>query len=249
MDLFTYTTRSAAIDSLTLVKDIEEKLRELSSLVYTNSWTFTPPASTTNIKLDEVIRPFMLFTKCFKKFEDKSKRELPDFLYNNRTKAATNVIAYLTYSSQPISYEQYLEIFQYLNVNLVLPTSPKSTNLGLESGVGSLIYLTKVVGNNPNPYHLSYVKLNYSELYSLSQQHVINPTALLHAISLRQNVFNDKTYTILEDFINYHTTVVKQSPNPMVTPNLVLEAQQLLNASIEYERIVNVGATDTIPNN
>ena len=143
MDLFSYTTKSAQIASLKLVKDIEEELRILSGKVYTSTHY------TSNKTIDEVVRPFQLFTQCFKLFESKSYRKLPDFLYIARTNSATVVVDYLVKNLQtPITYDQYIDIFKDLNIELILPHSFVEFKLGLESGMKVIIYLAKVIGNN-----------------------------------------------------------------------------------------------------
>ena len=231
MDLFSYTTKSAQIASLKLVKDIEEELRILSGKVYTSTHY------TSNKTIDEVVRPFQLFTQCFKLFESKSYRKLPDFLYIARTNSATVVVDYLVKNLQtPITYDQYIDIFKDLNIELILPHSFVEFKLGLESGMKVLIYLAKVIRNNPNPYKFNYDKTQPSELYSVLMHRNNNYGSLLQALAIRQNILNDKSYTVLEDYIQFciNSIQYKTTPNSIAT----LEAQQLLNASIELDRIV-----------
>ena len=226
MDLFSYTTKSAYISNLKLIKDIEEELRILSDKVYTIRHY------TTEKSIDEVIKPFQLFTQCFKLFESKSSRKLPDFLYTARTNSATVVVDYLVTHTQ-ITYDQYIDIFKDLNTELVLPSSTVDSKLGLKSGMQVLIYLARVIQDNPNPHKLKYY--NYaSQLYDILMHNNLNYKLLLQALAIRQNMLNDKPYTILEDYIQFYTDRLQTNPNPTAT----LEAQQLLNASIELDQIV-----------
>ena len=231
MDLFSYTTKSAQIASLKLVKDIEEELRRLDTNVYKETYLGS------NKSIDEVVRPFQLFTQCFKLFESKSTRKLPDFLYTDRLKAATVVVDYLVkYTETPITYSEYITIFKYLNTELILPYSSVEFKSGLESGMKVLIYLAKVIGNNPNPYKFDYSKTQPGELYSILMHKDRSYRYLLQALAIRQNILNDIKYTVLEDYIEFYTNIIqsKTTPNPTAT----LEAQQLLNASIELDKLV-----------
>ena len=229
MDLFSYTTKSAQIANLKLVKDIEEELRKLLVNVYTQTY------QTSNKSIDQVVRPFQLFTQCFKLFEDKSARKLPDFLYTDRLKAATTVVDYLVkYIETPITYDEYLTIFKDLNTELILPHSHVEFELGLESGMKVLIYLAKIIKDNPNPYKFDYSRTQPSELYSVIMHRDNNYRSLLQALAIRQNILNDIKYTVLEDYIQFYKDILQTNPNPTAT----LEAQQLLNASIELDKLV-----------
>lgn len=229
MDLFSYTTKSAQIESLKLVKDIEEELRRLATNIYRETYI------TSNKTIDQVVRPFQLFTQCFKLFESKSSRKLPDFLYIDRKKAATVVVDYLVkYIKTPITYNEYIIIFKYLNTELILPYSSVEFKSGLESGMKVLIYLAKVIGNNPNPYKFDYSKTQPGELYSILMHRNNNYRSLLQALAIRQNLLNDIRYTVLEDYIQFYKDIPQTNPNPTAT----LETQQLLNASIELDKLV-----------
>ena len=233
MDLFSYTTKSAAISQLKLIKDIEEELRALER-------TVTPYSHGTESNgKDAIIRPFMLYTQCFKLFESKSNRTLPDFLYITRRKAATNVIYYLVkYEDTPITYQEYLDIFQHLNTELILPNSTVDYRLGILSGMEVIVYLSKVIKDQPNPYKLTYTRLRAGELYSDLMNTSNNHRNLLQALALRQNLLNDLNYTVLEDFIEFFKVRIITKVNPTAT----LEAEQLLNASKEFDLLVQPNA-------
>lgn len=229
MDLFSYTTKSAAISQLKLIKDIEAELRDLEPKVRAAFYGSHPKGK------DEIIRPFMLFTQCLKLFESKSSRILPDFLYDARKKAATNVIYYLVkYNNTPITYQEYLDIFQHLNTELILPSSTVDYKLGILSGMEVLVYLSKVIKDQPNPYKLNYTNVRAGELYSNLMHSSNNYRNLLQSIAIRQNILNDLNYTVLEDFIAYHRQLITTQVNPTAT----LEAEQLLNASKEFDLLV-----------
>lgn len=230
MHLFQYTTKSAYIAQLKRVKDIEEELRKLHPLL--DIYDF----GGINKSLDQVINPFKLYTQCFELFESKSTRTLPDFLHSARKNSATDTLRYLVKTDYQLTYDEYVDIFKHLKVDLILPSSDESFNLGLEAGMKSLIYLTAVVKDKPNPYKLDYKKINAGSLYQTTMNRTKSSQQLLHALALRQNVFNDMQYTVLEDYISHYTAKVSQSNR--VAPNATLEVQQLLNACIEFDKIV-----------
>lgn len=233
MDFFSYTIKSAAISQLKLIKDIEAELRALEQTVTQYNY------GTGTKDIDAIIRPFMLFTQCFKLFESKSSRILPDFLYDARKKAATNVIYYLVkYKDTPIMYQEYLDIFQHLNTELILPGSTVSHKLGILSSMGVIVYLSKVIKDQPNPYKLIYTNIKAGELYSNLMYSSTNHRNLLQALALRQNLFNDINYTVLEDFISHHRQLIVDQVNQTAT----LEAEQLLNASKEFDLMIQPNA-------
>lgn len=229
MDFFSYTIKSAAISQLKLIKDIEAELRALEQTVTQYSY------GTDTKGIDAIIRPFILFTQCLKLFESKSSRILPDFLYDARKKAATNVIYYLVkYEDTPITYQEYLDIFQHLNIELILPGPTVSHKLGILSGMEVLVYLAKVIKDQPNPYKLTYTNVRAGELYSNLMYSSTNHRNLLQALAIRQNVLNDLAYTVLEDFISHHRQLIIDQVNQTAT----LEAEQLLNASKEFDLMI-----------
>ena len=235
MDFFSYTVKSAYISNLKLVKDIEAELRDLQLKVVQSVYGPDPEG------LDAITRPFMLYTQCLKLFQSNSTRVLPDFFYTTRHRGATVVLCYLVnYHDTPITYQEYLDIFKDLNTDLVLPHSKIEYKLGIMSGMESLVYLAKVIKDQPNPYPLLYTKVQPGELYTTLTHRNNNSRSLLQALAIRQNVLNDLTYTVLEDYINYYKKLVVN--NPIVNTTATLEAEQLLNASKEFDLLVRSNA-------
>lgn len=192
MNLFEFTTKLAYIDSLTKVKDLEEELRKLVSNVIKDSYLMLNAYKRSNDLL-YIIRPFIAYTKCFKRFEEHSKKQLPDYLYSLRKNVATNIIEFLVSNNLTITYQDYLDIFKYLRIDLILPHNYSKSNFP------QLIYMTELIQDNVNPYAIDYNKLRANDMY---QSLCYDCKELANALEIRQTTYNDKKYTILEDFIN-----------------------------------------------
>lgn len=239
MDLFTFTTKTAYINSLKTIKDLEAELRNLYDKVsisfsyYTNGKLITP-----SVDIEEFTRPFLLYTQCFKRFEEKSKQQLPEFLYTRRFSGATAILNYIVIKNLPVSYEQYIDIFKYMGTNdIVLPTTDRMANLELRSGMIAVIKLSEIIGNNPNPYNLNYSKVIASNLYTEACYGNAAKAMLLQAIAIRQVLLNDKTYTVLEDFIKRHSSIV--TLNQKEATLVVNMGKILTSAAIEYQGLAN----------
>ena len=237
MNLFEYTTKSAYLDSLKYVNEIESELRSLLNNVHTTGWSKRYTKSTFN--LDELVRPFMLYTKCLKLFESRSTRVLPDFIYNTRHAGATYIVEKLADLNYQITYNQYLDIFQYMNnESIILPR-----NFNKDFSV-ELRYLIDVIEDNVNPYKIDFNNVTANSFYNSTAKGNGVIANILQAISKRQLDYNDKKYTVLEDFINTNLDkiTVKLTVNDNYKINseeYVKIAQDGLNASIEFHEIIS----------
>lgn len=237
MNLFEYTTKSAYLDSLKYVNEIESELRSLLNNVYTINWNKRYTKSVFN--LDELIRPFMLYTKCLKLFEDKSSRTLPDFIYNARHESATYIVEKLADSNYLITYDQYLDIFQYMNNESITLPRNFTKDFSVE-----LRYLINVIEDNVNPYKINFNNIRANNFYiSVARSNDIIAN-ILQAISTRQLDYNDKKYTVLEDFINVNldkiTAKLTVNDNYKInSEEYVKITQDGLNASIEFHELMS----------
>lgn len=236
MNLFEYTTKSAYLDSLKYINEIEYELRLLINNVYTTSWNKRYAKSEFN--LDELVRPFMLFTKCLKLFESKSTRVLPDFIYTARHIGATYIVEKLASYNYPITYDQYLDIFQYMNRESI--ALPRNFTNDLSGG---LKYLINVIEDNVNPYKIDFNNVTANSFYSSAAKGNGVIANILQAISIRQLDYNDKKYTILEDFINTNLDKIgvglAVNSNYINSNEYVKIMQDGLNASIEFHEIIS----------
>src|SRR5574344_896201 len=232
MNLFEYTTKSAYLDSLKYVNEIESELRSLINNVYTTGWSKRYTKSVFN--LDELVRPFMLYTKCLKLFEDKSSRILPDFIYNARHESATYIVEKLTDSNYLITYDQYLDIFQYMNNESITLPRNYANDFSVE-----LKYLINVIEDNINPYKIDFSNIRANSFYSSTAKGNDIIANILQAISTRQLDYNYKKYTVLEDFINVNldkiTAKLTVNNNYKInSEEYVKITQDGLNAAIEF---------------
>lgn len=233
MNLFEYTTKSAYLDSLKHIHEIESELRSLLNNVYTTAWTKRYTKSVIN--LDKLTRPFMLYTKCLKLFESRSTRTLPDFIYRIRYEGATHIVERLSNHNYQITYAQYLDIFQYMNnESIILPYN------FLEGSTNELNYLIRTIQDNVNPYKIDFINVRANSFYnSLANSNNII-ARMLQAISMRQLEYNDKKYTVLEDFINTDYSKINVNAKIEMGSNEYIKiTQDGLNAAIEFHEIIS----------
>ena len=139
----------------------------------------------------------------------------------------------------PVSYEQYIDIFKHMGTNdIILPVAYRMADLELRSGMEVVIKLSEIIGDNPNPYNLNYSRVMASSLYAEACYGHATKAMILQAIAIRQVLLNDKTYTVLEDFITRQYS--------LVTLDLEEEAERIVNmgkiltsAAIEYQGLAN----------
>ena len=236
MNLFEYTTKSAYLDSLKYINQIESELRSLLNNVHTTGWSKRYTKSVFN--LDELTRPFMLYTKCLKLFETKSTRVFPDFIYTARHAGATYIVEKLADLNYPITYDQYLDIFQYMNNESI--TLPRNY---ADDFSAELKYLINIIEDNINPYKIDFNNIKSNSFYSSVAKGNGVIANILQAISKRQLDYNDKKYTVLEDFINTNLdkVVVKLTANNdyISSDEYIKTTQAGLNAAIEFHEIIS----------
>lgn len=233
MNLFEYTTKSAYLDSLKHIHEIESELRSLLSNVYTTNWNKRYTKSVIN--LDELTRPFMLYTKCLKLFESRSTRTLPDFKYHTRQEGATHIVERLSNYNYQITYAQYLDIFQYMNNEpIMLPHN------FLGDPKNELEYLIKIIEDNINPYKINFSKISSNAFYKSIDDGRSSVTAkILQGISMRQLKYNDKKYTVLEDFIDTNYNFLIERNSKVYTEEYIKTTQAGLNAAIEFHELMS----------
>ena len=238
MHLFKFTTKTAYINSLKTVKALENELRDLHSNVYTSSYYINGKEIESSIDIEEFARPFLLYTQCYKRFEEKSKQQLPEFLYTRRFSGATAILDLIVTKNLPVSYEQYIDIFKHMGTNdIILPVAYRMADLELRSGMEVVIKLSEIIGDNPNPYNLNYSRVMASSLYAEACYGHATKAMILQAIAIRQVLLNDKTYTVLEDFITRQSSLVTLDLEE--AKRIVNMGKILTSAAIEYQGLAN----------
>ena len=97
------------------------------------------------LNLYETINRYKILTLAFKQFRTKSKKSLPDFVYDSITRLEQVVTKFLI--TEPVSYEEFIDCFQYK-----LGTIECSRNAQYSRGYPILKSIALIVGTNPQPY-------------------------------------------------------------------------------------------------
>ena len=97
------------------------------------------------LNLYETINRYKILTLASKQFRTKSKKSLPDFVYDSITRLEQAVLKFLM--TEPVSYEEFIDCFQYK-----LGTIKCSTSDQLKMGYPILKSIALIVGTNPQPY-------------------------------------------------------------------------------------------------
>lgn len=239
MDLFTFTTKTAYINSLNTVKELENELRNLRNTVNTSSYYLGNKKIDNSVNIEEFARPFMLYTQCLKRFEEKSKQRLPEYLYDIRSTRATVILDVIVSKDLQLTYEQYIDIFKHMGTkDIIFPPASNNSKLDLKSGLGAVIKLAQIVGSNPNPYTLNYSKVTPSFLFSTLCYENMVRASILQAIAIRQTILNDKPYTILENFLK---TMLQSTTDTFdyQTEAIINMSKILTSATAEYAGLEN----------
>ena len=193
MDLFKYTASVKEIETCTTISKLEELIRLYHSKCPSERHTINP--------LDKQKFYYKLWTLALKKFESKTKRELPKFLTETLLTLQTNLITSMleaelenkVYHASPKftkvpTYEEFMDWFEFDDTLNLFPSYKHVESLN------SII--------EDKPVHFKVV-FNYSsdqfESYStnLHQKH----QNLVYAIRYKQVNFPDKPQTIWDTFI------------------------------------------------
>lgn len=150
MNNFDYAVAYQKIESAKLVYTLEVLVRDYSLGSYNIS----------QLNLLEYINSYKALTFAIKRFKDKSRKSLPDFIHasvahfeNRITKLVLN---------HPITYEQFIDCFQFKSGII-------KCDLQYNAGYAILKSFALIVGSNPQPYTFNwdyYSNPTYRELIS-----------------------------------------------------------------------------------
>ena len=149
MNDFDYAVAYQKIESAKLVYELEELVRGYTVRVY----------QIDKLSLLECINSYKALTFALKRFKDKSRKVLPDFIHDSVLyfeRRITNLVLY-----HPITYEQFIDCFQF-----------KSGIIKCDSQHRGYVILKSfalIVGSNPQPYTFDwnyYSNPTYRELIS-----------------------------------------------------------------------------------
>lgn len=150
MNDFDYTVAYQKIESAKLVYELEELVRGYTVGSY----------KINKLNLLECINSYKALTFALKRFNDKSRKVLPDSIHNS-VMCFENRITNLVLD-HPITYEQFIDCFQFKS---------RIINCGKQYNAGYSILksFALIVGSNPQPYIFDwdfYSNPTYRELIS-----------------------------------------------------------------------------------
>ena len=246
MNLFEYSAMKGKIEQATKVKDLEAIIRTLSDKVFYDDWRHRAKSehTFTDIKLS-----YMAFQHAFKRFQEKSKSTLPDFLYNTRIESTKYISKWAIDSSYDLSYDEYIEVFQYtdkIHFSYSYSSSPLSVHNNLKPVINA-------VGNKSNPYKLNFDRnisttdpVRATLSYSVRVDYAKTLTSL---ILTKKLVYNDAPKTILDQLI---TETAEKCANRMVKLETSINlAEELVIAIKNAEKAIKkaeVESNDTNEN-
>ena len=150
MNDFDYAVAYQKIESAKLVSELEELVRNYVLSSYRIS----------QLNLLECINSYKALTFALKRFNDKSRKSLPNFIHDSIISfecRITNLVL-----DHPITYEQFIDCFQFKSGII-------KCNLQYNAGYAILKSFALIVGSNPQPYTFDwnyYSNPTYRELIS-----------------------------------------------------------------------------------
>lgn len=148
MNDFDYAVAYQKIESAKLVYELEELVRGYVIRVY----------EIDKLNLLECINSYKALTFALKRFNDKSRKVLPDFIHDSVMYfecRITNLVV-----NHPITYEQFIDCFQF-KLGVI------KCDLQYSAGYAILKSFALIVGSNPQPYTFDWSYFSnptYSEL-------------------------------------------------------------------------------------
>ena len=148
MNDFNYAVAYQKIESAKLVYELEELVRSYVISSFNIS----------KLNLLECINSYKALTFALKRFEDKSRKSLPDFIYNfivSFEHGITNLVL-----NHPITYDQFIDCFQFKSGII-------QCDLQYNAGYAILKSFAFIVETNPQPYTFNwdyYSNPTYREL-------------------------------------------------------------------------------------
>ena len=133
MNDFDYTVAYQKIESAKLVYELEELVRDYVESSY----------SINKLNLLECINSYKALTFALKRFNDKSRKSLPDFIHDSVVCLEYRITHLVL--NHPITYEQFIDCFQFKS-GIIRCDRPYN------AGYSILKSFALIVGTNPQPY-------------------------------------------------------------------------------------------------
>ena len=133
MNDFDYAVAYQRIESAKLVYQLEELVRGYALSSY----------ATTKLSLLECINSYKALTFALKRFNDKSKKSLPDFIHASVAHFENRITKLVL--DNPITYDQFIDCFQFKSGVIKCDSQ-------YDAGYAILKSFALIVGSNPQPY-------------------------------------------------------------------------------------------------
>ena len=133
MNDFDYAVAYQKIESAKLVYELEELVRKYTLSSYAMS----------RLNLLECINSYKALTFALKRFDDKSRKSLPDFIHDSVMYFESRIPNLVLY--HPITYDQFIDCFQFKSG--IMKCDSK-----YNAGYAILKSVALIVGSNPQPY-------------------------------------------------------------------------------------------------
>lgn len=150
MNDFDYAVAYQKIESAKLVYELEELVRDYSLGSY----------NIIQLNLLECINSYKALTFALKRFKDKSRKSLPDFIHASVAQFENRITKLVL--DHPITYDQFIDCFQFKSGVIKCDSQ-------YNAGYTILKSFALIVGSNPQPYTFDwnfYSNPTYRELIS-----------------------------------------------------------------------------------
>ena len=133
MNDFDYAVAYQKIESAKLVYELEELVRDYA----------LRPYRIDKLNLLECINSYKALTFALKRFKDKSRKVLPDFIHDSVMSFECSITKLVL--NHPITYEQFIDCFQFKSEIIKCDSQ-------YNAGYAILKSFALIVGSNPQPY-------------------------------------------------------------------------------------------------
>jgi len=208
MNKILYTASVAKLNSIKTVKELEEVLR---GYVYSfNKWQSSDFTS-------EDLLNYKLATLALKLFTAKSKKTLPNFIYEKIKQYQLNLLNFYVLTEElTVSYEKLIDLFEFDSV-IFMPRR-----------IDALQYLNNIVKEKPIHFNIDWELTYLSSFDNYSTD--LNKKTQIYLAGLRYKLVNfpNQYQTIIESYLNYYSNSLCEATQNEIIDSITLLEQQTL---------------------